>query len=166
MSKKGISPLIAATFLIAMSVTISVIVGGWAAEFVRERTDQISQQNKEQLRCSFASLYIKSVTIDCNSDCSAGNTHNITASVRNTGQKKITINKIVIVNTSGSLFSYDVTPINLSTGDVKSIVNTSTSSCIGINSSSKIDKVYIADTSCPNARDSLDGSDVTFTNCG
>ncbi len=165
MSNKGISPLIAATFLIAMSVTISVIVGGWAAEFVRERTSQISEQNKEQLRCSFASLYIKDVIIDCNGDCSSG-THNITAEIRNTGQQKITINRIVILNTTGSLFEFDVTPTNLSTGDIKSVVNTSTSSCIGINSSSKVDKVYIADTSCPNARDSFDGEDVTFSNCG
>jgi len=171
MKRKGISPLISATLLIAMSVTISLLVGGWASQFVRQKTQQISEKTTTQLDCSFANLYIKSFTFDCNSNCGAGTQHNVTVEVSNIGQKDISIEKIVILNTTGGILTLTLedsngnSPANLSSGDIKSLTNSSTLSCIGFNSSTKIEKVYISDISCPDARDEYDPVSSDFVNC-
>jgi flagellin-like protein len=163
--KKGISPLISAVLLIAMAVSLSVIVGGWARQVVTERTEDISEQTKTQLDCASTTMYIKDFSLNCTSKT-------ITADVKNMNQQQLRIQKLQILNESGSLFTFvmkddsDNTPVTISAGSIKTLTNNNTiDSVTGFDSESAIDKIFMFDMNCPDARDEYEPKSSDFLSC-
>ena len=85
--RKAVSPLIATVILIAMTVALSTLIGGWVSQMARDRSDQITNQSETQLACSYGDVYIEDVTYDC-----ADN--NLTLVVRNTGGTALVFSNI------------------------------------------------------------------------
>ncbi len=74
MSKKGISPLVAAVLLIAVTMTIAGLLAYWAASFVRT---SLPETNETTAKCRLADFFIDS--------CIYNNaTQTITLTLRNT----------------------------------------------------------------------------------
>ena len=62
---KGISPLVAAVLLIAVTMTIAGVLAYWASSFVREGLPELNETQKVQL-CSGADFGIFSSSYDAN----------------------------------------------------------------------------------------------------
>ena len=163
--KKGISPLIEALLLVVMSVSLSVVILGWLPSVSTERAITIKNVTSDQLKCSFADLFIKSASYDCLNDCSSGIVHNLTVTVSNSGRIPMTLNKLYIQNKTGWLFELNLNDtLSVDPGTSRSLTNISTGSCAGINN--VIDKIVVNSINCPNTGyDSIQGSDITFTRC-
>lgn len=65
MKMKGISPLVAAVLLIAVTMTIAGALAFWASSFVQERTDAFANQSVAN-ECSFAQIDVYSCSYDVN----------------------------------------------------------------------------------------------------
>jgi hypothetical protein len=162
---KGLNQIVSFTILIAVAVSVALIVQSWLMPFSNEQTSTLENQTKEKLACQYASVYIRNVTYNCSSDCSAAATRNITVEIENSGTLTVGIDNIYIRNTTGTLFSLSLNETKmLVTGDVVRLENISTMSCSGINNS--IDVVRVITNNCPGtAYDSFPGADVIFLDC-
>jgi len=163
---KGLEPIVSAVIILMITVVAGVTVSGWLSTFSTQKAADIKNLTNEQLSCKFADIYIKNSTYNCNNDCSSGIAHTITATVVNSGKKLVNINKIVVQNTTGSIYSLNLNETkSLNIGDTITLVNITSASCSGINRT--IDKIIISSLNCPlPASDSVSGSGVTFINCG
>ena len=74
---KGISPIIAAVLLIALTVTIAVILNAWAGGYTSSAQSSVSNRTGELSSCSGAAIEIETVYVR--------GTGNATAVVKNTG---------------------------------------------------------------------------------
>ena len=94
---KGISPLIAAVLLIAITVAIATLVSGWISTVTRG--SQIAAENKttEAVDCAAAAVVIDDVYVTDN-----GATSTIRVLVRNAGQANdMEIGNVTVFNSSG-----------------------------------------------------------------
>jgi flagellin-like protein len=162
---KGISPLVSTVLLIVIVVAIATIVSSWFTTLSMEQSEKIENTTKQRLACQFADMYIKNATYNCGGNCSAGVNHILTVGIVNSGKKELTIEKMVIKNTTGVIFNYDLNETKtLSVGNALTMTNTSTTTCNGINNT--IESVIVISKNCPNnAFDSLPGADVTYLAC-
>lgn len=81
---KGISPLVAAVLLIAVTMTIAGLLAYWASSFVRERVEQWEEE-APVAECTFANFKIE----DCTND-GLGNITLILNNIKNIELKNIT----------------------------------------------------------------------------
>ncbi len=105
---KGISPLIAAVLLIAITVAIGTLIGGWFSTFTRTTTDRVSNRTTEAVDCTSANIHIEEVFV------LAGGIVNGTAKavVKNVGfSEDMVIKDAVLYNRTGSNFTASGTPI-------------------------------------------------------
>lgn len=65
---KGVSSIITAAFLIAISVSVVGIYSEWAPDFARNITAESSEQSNRNLRCSNAALAISDPVYDRSGD--------------------------------------------------------------------------------------------------
>jgi flagellin-like protein len=66
MPKKGISPLVAAVLLIAVTMTIAGILAFWTTSFVRTHTEQFERES-EKVECRFADFEVFSCSYNSTS---------------------------------------------------------------------------------------------------
>ena len=109
---KGISPLIAAVLLIAITVTIATLVSGWISTVTR--TTQIAAENKttEAVECAAAAISVDQVYM-------VGN-RTVRVVVRNSGQANdLVIANVSVINSTGSVFTFPTAPAltNFDRGD-------------------------------------------------
>ncbi|MBI4153862.1 hypothetical protein HY501_00860 [Candidatus Woesearchaeota archaeon] len=163
---KGVSPLLEAVLLIAVAVTISVLVATWLTTLTTSETRQVKNTTTTALQCQFSNLLIQSATYNCSLNCSAGISHNLTLTLKNTGRISIDIRHVSLLNKTGSIYAYEFNETKiLDPGETIVASNISTDSCMGINRT--IEKITVASISCPkNAFDSISGGDVVLTSCG
>ena len=112
---KGVSPLLAAVFLVAMAVTLIPIFSGWYTSTVTSTTDSIGNQTDTSIKCNAAAITIEDVYLDITDNRARIN-------VRNSGfsTEHITSAKIYAANGSEApnLSTY---PINITRGDYISL---------------------------------------------
>jgi len=163
--RKGLSPMIAAVMLVLLVVVISTVVSSWLSTLTSSQTGAIRNTTTEQLGCQFADLFIKNITYNCTGNCAASNDHNITVTVTNNGKKSVNISTIVVKNTTGHTFNYDIGAIKtIDVGASATVSNVSTDTCTGINNT--IEDVIVVSINCPgNAYDTFPGSAVTHLSC-
>lgn len=163
--EKGISHFLSAALLVLMVVVISTIVSGWLDTLTRSQTATIRNTTTEQLGCQLADLYIKNATFNCSGNCTAGNNHNVTVTITNSGKKAVNITTIVVRNTTGNIFSYDIGAVKvINVGEDVTVSNVSTTTCTGINRTFEFVEIY--SVNCPgNAYDKLPGGSVTHLSC-
>ncbi len=147
---KGISPLIAAVLLIAITVAIGTLVGGWISTFTKATTDKVSNRTAEAIDCTSANINIEDVYV-------ISGLNGVTrAVVKNTGfSDGMTIQSAQAYNRTGSNFTGAGTPItNFDKGSLVTIVfsNTSITSC-----PRDFSKVVVT-TTCGGISDTFDGT--------
>jgi archaellum component FlaG (FlaF/FlaG flagellin family) len=162
---KGVSALLSAVFLILLTIVIAAFVSGWLTNISSEQSSQIKNSTTDRIGCQFADMYIVNASYDCNSNCSSDIVHTLDMYVSNSGKKNLYVERMVIQNTQGVVYVYDLnmtTP--LAVGETIYLRNLTSDSCTNINGS--IDKIIASSMNCAsNAFDSISGSDVTMKNC-
>ena|SRR3989344_5682509 len=121
--EKGLSPLIAAVLLIAITVAIGTLIGGWFSTFTRTTTDKVSNRTTEAIDCTSANINIEDVYVI------AGLNGVTRVIVKNTGfSDDMTIQSAQAYNKTGSNFTGSGTPItNFDKGGLVTIVFSGTS---------------------------------------
>ena len=163
---KGISPLIAAVFLVVITVVASTLISGWLSTLTRTQTQTIQNNTQTRLQCQYADLYIKNVTYTCNNNCTTGTLHTTTVTVVNSGKKNLAFDSIFIRNTTGVITALSLNETKtLNVGDALTVSNITRATCVGINRS--IEFVTVNSINCPTtAYDSIEGAEVVYTTCG
>ncbi len=161
---KAINQMLSSIILIVVVVASAVVVSNWLGSLSKETTRDITGTAKERLSCQFANMYIKNVSYYCNNNCNQGVLHNLTLTVVNSGKKPVMVDKIYVENSTGGLFTFEIGNVQINASDIVQIINSSTSSCHGINRS--IENVIISRLNCPSdAFASYPGWDVIFVGC-
>lgn len=162
---KGIDSLIAAVFLILISIVASVFLSGWLSTTSSTQAEKIKNNTNTQLQCQYADMYIRNVTYDCGGNCTTGTQHTTTVALVNSGKKSLSVSSIYVLNTTGF-----VTVLNLNetktlrVSDALTISNTTRDDCSGINNT--IEALTVNSINCPStAYDSADSARITYTNC-
>ncbi len=115
---KGVSPLIASVFLIAITVTIATLLSGWVSTVTR--TTQVSAENKtaEAVECAAAVILIEDVYVQ-----DTGANAIVNAFVRNSGQANdLIIGNATVYNTSGGSLTATAPSVPLSDFDRGEVV--------------------------------------------
>jgi len=97
-SNKGISPLIAAIILIAFVIAVGNVVGPWFMDFIEERTDQVTEKGREDVKCGYAGLHLNKVTRNQTSD-----NVTLTSEVENTENVELTNFRIELTHEDGTI---------------------------------------------------------------
>ncbi len=153
---KGISPLLAAVLLIAITVALATLIMGWMSTITR--TSQVKVENKtlQAIDCSAAGVSIQEVYI------TAGNgTGTASVVVMNTGQSNdLIIQSAQMLNTTGGNFAGSGTPIqDFDVGDTETI----SFSSIGISSCPTAFSKVIITTNCGGVSDTFDTTPKCFS---
>jgi flagellin-like protein len=115
MRQKGISPILAAVFLVAIAVTMLPIFSGWYTTLIGTSTDTVGNRTEETVRCNAASLTIEDVFLDFSNNKARIN-------IRNSGFNTEKIVSAVVFATNGSLAgNLTEYPTNLTKGNFKSL---------------------------------------------
>ncbi len=65
MSRKGISPLIAAILLIAFTITVATFLASWSTSFAKEQTEEFTRAGEEiASNCQNANLQVETAVYD------------------------------------------------------------------------------------------------------
>ena len=147
---KGISPLIAAVLLIAITVAIATLVTGWVSSLTRSTQVSVENKTTEAVDCASASITIDNVFVDTNG---SHPWRNVFIVVRNSGQiDDMQITNVTLFNSSGGEFSFGTTQpvlINFDRGSSYSfrVTNTTAANPVGTVCPTHFSKA-IATTSC------------------
>jgi len=159
---KGLSPLIATTMLILVAIAISILVSSWMSSLSVTESRRLENRTAQLLACKRGGLTITSASYNCSNDCNVNVNHTITLRIRNTGEIRLGINKIYLVNRSGVFYTLMPNVTSLDISDIKDAGNVSRELCSGINNS--IEEITVT-TSCPDVYDTFPGSNVLYQNC-
>ena len=107
---KGISPLIAAVLLIAITVAIATLVTGWVSSVTRSTQASVENRTSEATYCASASIAIDQVYLVGNGTARVV--------VRNSGgADDLVLSNVTVFNATGSQFSSAAVPITLDRGE-------------------------------------------------
>ncbi len=146
---KGISPLLAAVLLIAITVALATLIMGWMSTITR--TSQVKVENKtiQAIDCSAGGISIKEVYITAGATTASAN-----VVVSNTGQTDdLQITTAQLLNITGSNFTATNVPItDFDKGDIETL----TFSGMGIASCPSDFSKVIVTTNCGGVSDTFD----------
>ncbi|GEM_PF-2543197 len=157
---KGFEPLVAATLLIAVALMLAIIIYQWQISYIHSSTADIENSANKKLVCDRADISFVNMSYNCGMSCSSGVQHTLDIKLKNYGDVGLTIEKIYLKNTLGSLIEYPGGQLDV--GEVKSFKNTSSSSCQGINKS--LEEVLVI-TDCPNIFVTIPSDKINWINC-
>lgn len=160
--EKGLSQVITTTLLILIAITVSILVSAWLSSLTKTETGGIQNRTQVRLSCERGYLTITSVYYNCSNDCSADINHTITLNIRNTGEIKLSLDKIYVINKTGTTYTLIPNVTSLDISEIKTIGNVSRDSCGGFNKT--IDEIMIT-TGCSNVYDTFPGVDIVYQNC-
>lgn len=137
--QKGVSPLLAAVLLIAVTVAIATLVMGWISTVMRSTQVTVSNRTVDAVNCASASIVIDDVYIN-----SVART--ATVIVRNSGQADdLQLTFAPLINSTGNSVSpAESLPV---TGFDKGMIQSFTYTSTGINSCANFSKAIVA-TNC------------------
>lgn len=164
---KAVSQLIGGALLIAIVLTTASILMQWTTIFSEKETEEIKTETENELLCQYAELYISNVKYDCNILCEGGSCveadhHNITYNISNLGSITFSIDEILIRNTTGHLFIYNISETQISPGNTTSIIAENKNKLLN----NTIQEFIIASKNCPKtARDVYPGDYINYVNC-
>jgi len=162
---KGFEPLIATVVLIIIAVAVAATIANWQAWFLPSYSEQLSNTSLSQLQCTRAGLMLDNVTYNCSNLCLPGGptgpNHTLVAKIRNTGDISLPLYKILLENTTGGIFEFNLNT-TLALDQIYQFTNTSSTECQSINHS--ISRISVV-TACPSMPSIFDGSIITWINC-
>jgi flagellin-like protein len=103
--RKGISPLIAAVLLIAITISIGVVMSRWSNVFVQDQVNTVAGQSSSKIKCQGAALRTTGGQIN-------STTQNVSLTGENTGTVDLTDFKFNIVLANGTTVNPDASPLN------------------------------------------------------
>lgn len=118
MVMKGISPLLAAVLLIAMTVAVATLIMGWMSTITRTSQIKVENRTMQAIDCSSASISIEDVYLKPGNGTGAAS-----VIVTNSGQADdLVIRSATLINASGGSFTGMNVPItDFDQGDVETI---------------------------------------------
>jgi len=137
---KGISPIIAAVLLMAVTLSVISIFSSWAPNLVKDVTDETTNSTLHTISCEKAQVSIQSAYYDSGSS-------EVTVAVRNTGTKALPDVSVASFD-SNDQNTAQKTGLNLSRGELNSTVMT------GINNKPSYIKAF--SSTCTSIEDRLD----------
>ena len=165
-SKRGISAYLAAVLLVLFTVVISTMVGAWLSSLSEKEAGEIRNTTKTKLSCQYAYLSISSALFNCSGNCAAGTSHNLTLQLRNSGSVSLNVDSIYVRNATGNMTTLSLNETKvLSAGSVITLENISVSDCTWFNSSARLEKITVNAMNCPEAMDSIPGTNTNFDRC-
>jgi len=173
--KKGVSVLVSAVAIIGITIAVAGLLIAWQGTTISAFLQSTSGNLGERLSCEKTNVILESVNYTCPTGaikCIQGQSHTITASIRNIGTRAVNIEKLYIKNKTGSIFEWPVNKkievdeqyiySNTTLLDTGSFGNLGTDNCTGLNQS--VSQVIIT-TSCPNIDSRIPGESMIFVNC-
>ncbi len=146
---KGISPLIAGVILVAITVSMGAVLGGWFSTFTRETTSKVGATSARALDCASSHLNIEDVYI------MPGATTLARAIVKNSGLVDgMEVVDATLYNRTGGNFTGSGLPIILNKG----MFTTITFENVGIVDCPADFSEIIVGTSCGGIFDTFDGT--------
>lgn len=123
--RKGVSPLIAAVMLIAITVSLAILIMGWFTNLTKSTTDTVTNRTTETVSCTSARVSIESIYLN------AGTSGSARIIVKNGDSRSIGINSVQLFNRTGDNFSTGFSPGSLDPGAIYTIylTNVSVPSC-------------------------------------
>lgn len=137
MKEKGISPIIAAVFLIAFVLATAGILSEWFMGFSRQQAKEAVSKGKEEVACSYSGLEIRKARYN-------NTTGRVTLHVENTGAEKLSNFKTAVIYRNGTASGHKMDKYNttLKEGAIKVFQNQGSIS-------GNIDKLSIYSEDCP-----------------
>ena len=105
LKRKGISPLIAAVLLIAITISVGVLVSRWSSVFIKQQTDTVTSDSSSKIKCQNAALRTTSGQVN-------STTTNVTLTGENTGSIDLTDLQFNIVLSNGTTINSVASPGN------------------------------------------------------
>jgi flagellin-like protein len=93
MNRKGISPILAAVLLFAVTVSIVGIFANFAPNLIGTVTSGTEQQASSQIKCEGAGISFEGINYDTD-----GTPENVTVNVRNTGESELNNLTVAVFN--------------------------------------------------------------------
>lgn len=118
---KGVSPLVAAVILIAISVSLSVVVSNWLSTYGAEASKQVRNTTQTQLQCQFANIRIKSAVYDCSSSCMTGVPYKMNATIENSGKLNLVVSRAVTKLSNVQTYQFDIDDDSVAVANTKTI---------------------------------------------
>ena len=148
---KGITPLIAAVMLVAITVAVGVFIAGWSQQFIHSTTKNVGNKTTEAIDCSPANIDIQDVYVTAGTGTGSAN-----VIVKNTGYaNNLVITNAQLFNRTGGNFTASGLPITgFNKGSIAAInfVGITVVSC-----PTDFSQVIVA-TNCGGISDTFDGS--------
>ncbi|MBI4017337.1 MAG: hypothetical protein HY366_00115 [Candidatus Aenigmarchaeota archaeon] len=145
-SVKGISPLIATVLLIAFVIAAAGILSNFVLPFTRERASEVSTTGTQNIKCSFANIFVKEAKWN-------STTTTLSLTIENNGRESLKNFRASVLRTNNTVTNVLLAPLTaeLLPGSIDTLSNaTHIGTCSDISS-----VVTFADT-CPNdARDEV-----------
>ncbi|MDY6768637.1 MAG: CARDB domain-containing protein [Candidatus Nanohaloarchaea archaeon] len=130
--RSGVSPLIAAVLLIALTMGLAAIITPYVTTFAEERSQQLKNRSGQEIQCSYAGVDVADAVY-----ISANNQTDV--SVENTGT--VDFNNVSVVTYTGSAVQGRTYVSPLAAGEAESVTISGTDS--------KPDRVRAISKQCP-----------------
>jgi len=144
---KGISPFIASVLLIALTVAVAALYGGWITSFTKKTTQEVQEQSEKRVTCTYGGIAIEDVKYN-------KTTGNLSGTVENTDIIDLGNIDFEIFYTNATRQKLD---LNMSLGPGER--NTFNAHVIDINITGNLNKIRVI-TNCSNVNDEISSSDV------
>jgi flagellin-like protein len=100
MNRKGISPILAAVLLFAVTVSIVGIFANFAPNLIGTVTSGTEQQASNQIKCEGAGISFEGINYDTD-----GTPENVTVNVRNTGESELNNLTVAVFNENNEVLN-------------------------------------------------------------
>ncbi len=100
MNRKGISPILAAVLLFAVTVSIVGIFANFAPNLIGTVTSGTEQQASSQIKCEGAGISFEGINYDTD-----GTPENVTVNVRNTGESELNNLTVAVFNENNEVLN-------------------------------------------------------------
>ena len=151
---KGISPLVAATLIVAMTVAVAGILNIWLMSFTKTSVEDIGEKAETQISCSNANVAFSYLTY-CNGYLSG--------SIENTGLVELTNISLQVIYTNATIRQIDLCEgfnkaVECSKGNLTLSPSEEIPFNVSLEENYKIIKVI---SNCVNAKDELEASEIS-----
>lgn len=154
--KKGISPLIAAVFLIAFVIAVANLAAPWFQKFLTGKTTEIEEKSSKEVECIYSDMDFDSGDVE-SSDNLANNLVNIT--LDNSGQEKLynfTVSYVIDTKGySGKVIENQATENSPLQPGSRAVLITEVQNSTGI-AGKTLEKVRVSTLVCPNLERTCD----------
>jgi hypothetical protein len=114
---KAIHPFIAASVLILVTISTSILISGWSVDMFSSRSSNVINATETKLYCHDSNVYLRNITYVCgDNNCFSGAPYKINVTAENSGSNDIVLSNIFITMSSGESYQISGSPSSLASG--------------------------------------------------